>query len=406
MAFAQPSPTTEPVTDAGPRKAVLFVDDEPQILSGLRRSLHGMRDEWDMSFADGGQAALLAMSEKPFDVIVSDMRMPGMSGPELLARVAAEYPTTIRIVLTGQAAEGDMLKAIKNAHQYLTKPCDSAELAGAVRRATTTLELIADDHLIKFVTSLDSVPSYPALYDELVAIAESDDPSLEAVGAVIDQDPAMSLKVLQVVNSSFFGLKTGVTDPRRATSLLGADTVISMVLAAHVFHSAADLVQQGVDLDTMWVHGARIAEHAKQIATMEDQRAEAIHLCYTAGLMSSVGTLILASSDPELFVRTAEPGTWLTEAEEREAFGVTSGAIGGYLLSMWGLPPQLVEAVGYYRHPERLGPHTEFRPLTAVHVADGFDPLTAELHVDETYIGSIGLADRITDWAEALAKRC
>lgn len=387
------------------RKTILFVDDEPQILSGLRRSLRGMREEWDMSFAGGGEEALEILAGKPHDVIVSDMRMPGMSGADLLTKVAETHPSTIRIVLTGQAAEADMLKAIKNAHQYLTKPCDSEQLVGAVSRATTTLELVADEQIVKFVTSLDSVPSYPALYDKLVEIAESDEPSLEAVGAVIDQDPAMSLKVLQVANSSFFGLRSTVTDPRRATSLLGADTVISMVLAAHVFESAAHLAQRGVDLDTMWMHGARVATHAKIIASLEEQPPDMVHLCYTAGLMSTIGTLILASADPELYVQTAKPGVWLTEDEEREAFGVTSGAIGGYLLGVWGLPPQLVEAVGYHRHPGRLGAHPGFRPITAVHVADGYNPTTGELHVDEDYIASIGQAERLPEWAAAIAER-
>ena len=71
----------------GAMRRVLFVDDEPRILEGLRRMLRPQRHEWEMAFAPGGEAALAMMEASPFDVIVSDMRMPGMDGATLLCRV-------------------------------------------------------------------------------------------------------------------------------------------------------------------------------------------------------------------------------------------------------------------------------------------------------------------------------
>ena len=81
---------------------VMFIDDEPNILSGLRRILRPLRDQWQMQFADGGQAALDSLADAPCDVIVSDMKMPGMDGAELLSAVKKKYPTSIRIALSGE----------------------------------------------------------------------------------------------------------------------------------------------------------------------------------------------------------------------------------------------------------------------------------------------------------------
>ena len=74
------------------KKRVLFVDDEPKILDGLRRMLRVMRDQWDMAFVQSGPEALEILGKHRFDVIISDMRMPGMDGAELLLEVRKRHP--------------------------------------------------------------------------------------------------------------------------------------------------------------------------------------------------------------------------------------------------------------------------------------------------------------------------
>ena len=105
-------------------KRLLFVDDEAMVLSGLRRALHGMRAEWDMHFVDGAEAALKILDEMPFDVVVSDMRMPKMDGAQLLERVKMRHPDVIRMVLSGQSSRAAVLRSLAPAHQFLSKPCD------------------------------------------------------------------------------------------------------------------------------------------------------------------------------------------------------------------------------------------------------------------------------------------
>ena len=103
---------------------ILFVDDETMVLHGLQRMLHTLRNEWEMVFVDSGLKALEIMAQGPFDIIVADMRMPGMNGAELLNEVMILYPQTIRFILSGYSDEDLILQSLSATHQFIAKPCD------------------------------------------------------------------------------------------------------------------------------------------------------------------------------------------------------------------------------------------------------------------------------------------
>jgi DNA-binding NtrC family response regulator len=113
-------------------RRILFVDDEPNILQALQRMLRPMRDEWSMTFAEGGRAALDVMAGQEFDVVVSDLRMPCVSGVDLFEEVRIRWPRVVRIILTGQGDTESMLKLVELAHQCLLKPCDAISLKSAI----------------------------------------------------------------------------------------------------------------------------------------------------------------------------------------------------------------------------------------------------------------------------------
>lgn len=125
-----------PVEDTGARPAptVLCVDDEPNILSALRRSLRpeGLR----VLTADSGDEALQVLQADRVDVVISDMRMPGMDGAQLLAQVNEHWPQCVRLLLTGHADTDAAVAAINHGRifRYLRKPWDDAELRATVRQ--------------------------------------------------------------------------------------------------------------------------------------------------------------------------------------------------------------------------------------------------------------------------------
>lgn len=116
------------------RVRILFVDDDPSILGALRRIFHRERAAWEMAFVVGGPAALGELRQKPYDVVVTDLRMPDLDGVALLEVVAAERPTAIRIVLSGYADPALYERAVQTAHLVMAKPCDRDAVCAAIRR--------------------------------------------------------------------------------------------------------------------------------------------------------------------------------------------------------------------------------------------------------------------------------
>jgi len=125
------------------KSAVLFVDDEPGILSSVRRCLR--REPYDILLAGSGTEGLEVLASKPVAVVVSDQRMPGMSGSEFLAKVQQSHPDTIRIVLTGQSDIQAAIDAVNEGgvYRYLSKPWDDAQLKTTLRDAVERFELTA-----------------------------------------------------------------------------------------------------------------------------------------------------------------------------------------------------------------------------------------------------------------------
>jgi len=183
-------------------RQILFVDDEPMLLSGLKRSLHAMRQEWEMTFVSGGQEALQAMAEHPYDIIVTDMQMPVMNGAQLLEEVKNKYPQCLRFVLSGQANRDTILKTVNPAHQFLSKPCDSAELKRRLTRALAIRNLLQNEELRELVSKLESLPTLPTLYADLIHELDKDEPSVARIGQLVSEDMALTAKILQLVNVS------------------------------------------------------------------------------------------------------------------------------------------------------------------------------------------------------------
>ncbi len=114
------------------KKNILFVDDNENVINGIQRQLRPYREQWQLFFASSGPQALQLLAQQPIDLIVSDLLMPDMRGDELLKRVSEEYPSTVRMILSGYADEETLKSSLEVAHQYLSKPCSAEVLREAI----------------------------------------------------------------------------------------------------------------------------------------------------------------------------------------------------------------------------------------------------------------------------------
>ncbi len=388
-------------------KRILFVDDEENVLHGLRRMLHPFRKEWEMVFTIGSEAALKALAQTEFDVVVSDMRMPCMDGAQLLNEVKRRHPQVVRIILSGHSEMETILRSVGPTHQYLAKPCDSEELKKVITRACALRDLLSENALRALASQMSSIPSLPQTYTEIVTELQSPEASIQRIGQIVSKDVGMAAKVLQLVNSAFFGLRHHVSDPAQAASFLGVDTIKALVLSVHVFSQLEFADVEGLCLDTLWTHSAMTGALAKKIISEEDGSEQLRGDALTAGLLHDTGKLILAANLPERYAEVLsivrDDGASLCEAE-RQHLGNTHAEVGAYLLGLWGLPDPIVEAVAFHHTPRGcLG--EGLTPLMAVHVANalmhapGHSAEATDIpSLDVEYITQLGLLDRVTTW--------
>jgi len=391
------------------KTTALFVDDEPNILSGLKRMLRVMRQEMDFHFAESGQEALEILATQHVDVIVSDMRMPGMDGATLLLAVQEKYPHIIRIMLTGHADEEAILRTVGVVHQFLAKPADPEALKAVLLRACALQGLMKNEQLKSLVTSLGKLPSLPSVYMELQRKLVDPECSIGDVAAIIEKDMAMSAKVLQLVNSAFFGLYKNVDSIVRAVNLLGLDTVKTLVLGVGVFSELATKESEVFSVGALWDHSMTTAAFAKQIAAAETSDKQCIDTVFIAGMMHDVGKLLLFSTLHDPYVQAVElarkQNLFYWQAEQ-QVFNSDHGDVGSYLMGLWGLPGGVVESIAFHH---RLGTYPEptFSPAVAVHAADViYYQLYPEMshgpfpELNQEYLERAGLAGKYPHWLE------
>lgn len=387
-------------------KRILFVDDEAMVLAGLQRSLRGMRNEWEMAFVSSGAEALQLMQQQPFDVVVTDMRMPAMNGAQLLEEVKRRFPQCFRIVLSGQADQESIMRAVAPAHQYLAKPCDTNELKKRLARAFTVRGLLRNAELQAVVSRLQAMPSLPALYIEVTNELENAEPSIIRIAKLISEDMAMTAKMLQLVNSAFFGLRCRVSNPVQAVQLLGLDTLRALVLSTHVFDRFRTEIFGDAEVSYLWKHSFAVARFAKHIAAFEKADRQMIDDCFTAGLLHDSGKLILSSAMGKKYQTVLE----LVKREEKVlvdaetlVLGCNHAEIAAYLLGLWGLPEQVIEGVAQHYCPVEAR-EAGFSTTLATHAATCFHEQQAPFWLQDCtslnleYITKCGYGNREETW--------
>jgi putative nucleotidyltransferase with HDIG domain len=384
---------------------LLFVDDDSVVLQGLQRMLFEMVDEWEMVFVDRPEAALAALDQSHFDVIVSDARMPGMDGGALLSRVRENHPDVVRILLTGYSEIEATLRAVPVAHRFLTKPCKPAVLVDVLRRSCALQTLLTEQNLRDLVGGVSGLPVDPAVYARLTAAIASTSVEASDIARIVSRDVALSSKVLHLTNSAFFGTRQSFVDIDQAVAFIGVRMLRELVLSAQVFSAFEPAASPaGFSLDVEQRHSLACAGIARAIAVGSAGAESA----FIAGMLHDIGKLVWATHTPTLSRGLSErrtTGCSLSPAVEESASGTMHGQVGAYLLGLWGLEEQVVEAVAHHHNPAVLNA-SSLDLTTIVHVADALaheiENERAGLEVpsmlDMAHLERLGVLGTIGEW--------
>ncbi len=360
--------------------------------------------DWEMSFAIDSEDALAQLEEKGADVIVSDAQMPGVDGLALLQLVRMRHPETARIMLTGQVKKDQTYEAVGLVHQFLAKPCPPEELQCAIDRALH-LRALLDDHTLRGVVSrMRALPSQPDVYTRLMRAVRSEDVGMDDIAAIVEENPSVAARVLQLVNSAFFGLPRPTASIKEAVVFIGTKTLRTLVLSVEAFRDLEmGAGTAGLSTDALQEHAVTTARFAAEMVPAADREA-----AYSAGLLHSIGVLVLGSQLPEEWDRIVNEARQEQRSlldVERLVLGVDHGQIAAALLSLWGLPHDVIEGVAQHLHP---APVSGFggRLVAVTHVASR---LADELKgpyligipgtpIDHDYLRADGSESALEDW--------
>jgi HD-like signal output (HDOD) protein len=372
-------------------KHVLFVDDDANVLAGLRNVLRGQRREWDMVFALGPEEALAKLAEQTFDVVVSDMRMPQMDGATLLSKVKQLQPKAVRMILTGQTEQESVMRSVFVAHMFLSKPCDPALLKRVVGRACHLNNILNSEELRAAVGKVEMLPAVPRTYVALNGALGRPNCSASDVARIIEGDIGLCAKILQLVNSAFFGLPRKISSVADAVTYIGTVAIRNLALALEAFASApcACGMSQS-ELLALQNHSLLAGQIARRIVSQSREQSEEAFL---AGILHEVGYLVPVDDRGRVV----------------DSRVVDRSLLGAYLLGLWGLPHTITEAVAYHRDPQLLA-HGECELVDAIYLAHH---LANELggsmagesessRLDLDYLRKVGIgSDRIQELRDA-----
>ena len=377
---------------------LLLVDDEQEIINGYRRMLHSMKNEWKLFFALSGEEALDILAVEKIDVIITDMRMPSMDGSILLAKVKKNYPHILRMILSGQLDEQKAINTTGVAHQFLSKPCNTELIISTIEKSFSLRDSIKNENLLNMVNGLGELPVLPELYKNIEEELQKNNTSFSKIFDLISGDIGLSVKLLQVVNSSFFGLQMKISDLTQAIDFLGINFIKSLILHISIFSSKHLSISSKIFCGQISDHSLLVASIAKKIAIKEGKDQKFVEDCFTASIIHDIGKIVLLNiKDYQIQIQNAMKSHKMNYYEaEYSLFQSTHSEIGAYLLGIWGLPDEIVEAVCFHHTPLKSN-FKEFSTLTVVHVANAFVNLPQDqiqLINDKNLFDSISLLDK------------
>jgi HD-like signal output (HDOD) protein len=278
-----------------------------------------------------------------------------------------------------------------------------------IERAVILKRLLREKKLRRLISSIESFPGLPASYARITELLCDSETSLNEVAKVIGEDLGMTVKILQIVNSAFYGIARRLTSPEEAVVILGLDTIRALVLTIGLF---SGFEKSGIPkrmVEELYSHSLKTGSLARAIAIKEHFDIDQVEHAFLAGLLHDLGKLVMAHNMPREYLKLLQVSLHKKlpiRDTENEIFGATHEQIGAYLIGLWGLPHSVVETVAFHHDPLPC-PTIAFDPLGAVHVADALAHISSqsggdiqENRLSMPYLERFGLIGHLDDWID------
>ena len=383
----------------GSPATVLVVDAGHGLLTPVREAVAAIDGHWAVRGASTPQDAAAELATGHVDVAI--VAIPPSAGAlAFLEWMRLNYPTVTRLAAYPSRSTEEAIRTAGVAHQLLGHAPDRSSLMAAVGRSVTLRHRVRSRQLTDFVGSLERIPTVPSVYRQMRELLDSPDYSLANLADLVGRDAGMAIKVLQIVNSAYFGLPRRISNLRQAVGLLGADAIASLVLGMSLHQQALISGAAADAISDEWPRALTVARLSRAVASASGADRAAAEAAYLGGLLHNVGRLVLAANLPELYLSTPWPPDIVDLITlERSTLGAGYPELGAYLIGTWGLDDDLVEAVAFHAEPsESL--NRGAGSLPAVHSAVALASSTC-FEPDRGYLAAIGRLDDWQVWSDA-----
>lgn len=316
---------------------IVFIDNEPGVLNALRRLLRLSHRDWDMHFFSSPQQALDKLLELSPWVVVADLHMSDMDGIEFLVQAAHKVPEAIRVLLTGDAQMESALKATGAAHMVIRKPFEREVIDDLLTRARVLHQLPLSDTMRSRLGQQDILPVLPDVYQQITQVLEQQEPDVAEVADLIRHDQVLLSRVLQLVNSPFFGFNSRTHDVEVAVMRLGLQTIHNLVLIIELYQHDSP-VPRALG-DRLMREAMLLAEQVGALCDSRGVSKNTRNLAVVSALLHNIGLLVLGDDPREYSLASA------------------------YLLELWGFESDVIDAVQHQLDSE-LAPDCE--PATEI----------------------------------------
>jgi HD-like signal output (HDOD) protein/CheY-like chemotaxis protein len=329
----------------------LLVERDAHVLKGLQGLLQRELPSWRFRFESDAERAMHTLDRMRPDVVVSELDLPRFEGGAFLREVRRRQPQAVRILLTSYASDDAISDMADVAHQLLTKPLEVPALGAALQHAHQLGAILRDPGLREMVVEDNCLPPAPLSFARLSEVLEGRSPSVEAVAEVLESDPALAARVLQVSQSALFGMSHPPRTVRDAVIRLGLELTRGLTLCEELKRIVRS-PPHGFDLEAFAKRGLNTGMVMRRVAPPAERDA-----AFLTGIVHGVGMLLLVARRPKIFASLC------AEAAEREEtvsaalyrnFGVTEAELGAYLLGLWRFDCRVVAAVARQHHVEAL----------------------------------------------------
>ncbi len=364
---------------------------------------------WQVDRFDDPQMLLARFELKAPDAVFLSSSIRGYAELNVLNRMIELKPDLLRFQLGPSIHSNQSItQRLELTHRVFAQPNDIETICTTVKYLLKITQLVKRPAIRQFISNQHQLPAVPGVYLELTHALNSDTTNAKNIASIIQQDPALAAKLIQLVNSSYFGMPREISQIPEAVSILGIRTLRGLALSSRISSTYPPHKRwKYFSFERINQRALLVARLAKDICQQAKVSPGIAEQAFLAGLLQDIGILVMASQNPSDYLKVLQYAVKEKKPlhlAEKKITGLYHGEVGAALMALWNIPPRVVEAILLHPAPH-LSTDTDFQPLTAVHVADALiPPVWQHKHtkmnnqLSEAYLEKIGYLSSLHHW--------